>query len=71
MAEKKYTGAPFGTQTARYTIRLISFLGQLGGVFMTPINRFRIINRITLHAKKFAMSGSLTAFAIVSLYVSF
>lgn len=50
MAEKKYTGAPFGTQTARYTIRLISFLGQLGGVFMTPINRFRIINRITLHA---------------------
>lgn len=50
MAEKKYTGAPFGTQTARYTIRLISFLGQLGGVFMTPINRFRIMNRITLHA---------------------
>lgn len=45
MAEKKYTGAPFGTQTARYTIRLISFLGQLGGVFMTPINRFRIINK--------------------------
>lgn len=50
MAEKKYTGAPFGTQTARYTIRLILFLGQLGGVFMTPINRFRIINRTTLHA---------------------
>lgn len=48
--EKIHRGPIWNPNSEVHHSSYISFLGQLGGVFMTPINRFRIINRITLHA---------------------